>query len=126
MPNYTAPIPEFRFLLQEVLGYESRVSTLPGLEDATMDIVLAVLEGAGEFASDALVPINSPGDAEGCVVEGGIVRTPRGYKEAYERFRGSGWPALAGDPAYDGQGLPLSLALFVRCLLYTSPSPRDS
>lgn len=114
MPSYTAPIPEFRFLLQEVFDYPARVSALPGLQDASMDVVLAVLEGAGEFSREILVPINSAGDAQGCVVDQGIVTTPRGYKQAYQRFREGGWPALAGDPAYEGQGLPLSLALFVR------------
>jgi alkylation response protein AidB-like acyl-CoA dehydrogenase len=90
------------------------VGALPGLEDASMDIVLAVLEGAGEFSRDVLVPINSSGDEAACVAEHGIVRTPLGYKEAYDRFCSAGWPSLAGDPAYGGQGLPLSLALFVR------------
>lgn len=51
MPTYEAPLAEFRFLLQEVLGYEERVSSLPGYEDATMDLVLPVLESAGVFAS---------------------------------------------------------------------------
>jgi len=114
MPHYTPPLPEFRFLLHEVFDYEATVSTLPGLQDATMDIVLAALEAAGDFSRNRLLPINLDGDDEGCVMAHGKVFTPGGYKHAYDDFREGGWPSLAGDPQYGGQGLPLSLALFVR------------
>jgi alkylation response protein AidB-like acyl-CoA dehydrogenase len=114
MPSYEVPLAEFRFLLREVLGYEERVASLPGYADATMDLVLPVLESAGVFASEVLLPINSSGDDEGCVREGEVVRTPRGYAQAYAAYRDAGWPSLAGDPAYGGQGLPLTLSTLVR------------
>jgi alkylation response protein AidB-like acyl-CoA dehydrogenase len=37
------------------------------------------------------------------------VRTPRGFQEAYHKFIEGGWPALAVDPEYGGQGLPVVL-----------------
>jgi alkylation response protein AidB-like acyl-CoA dehydrogenase len=114
MPSYEAPLPEFRFLLQEVLAYEERVATLPGCEEATMDLVMPVLQSAGVFARDVLVPINNSGDNEGCTREGGTVRTPHGYLLAYAAYRDAGWPALAGDPACGGQGLPITLSTLVR------------
>jgi len=114
MPHYATPLMEFRFLLEEVFDYEQAVTTLPDLQDASLDVVFAALEAAGEFSREVLLPANLPGDREGCRMVGKAVRTPAGYREAYEAFRDGGWPSLAGDPAYGGQGLPLSLALFVR------------
>jgi alkylation response protein AidB-like acyl-CoA dehydrogenase len=114
MPIYQAPLAEFRFLLNEVFDYPGAVASLPGLEDATPDVVNAVLDNAGRFARDVLLPLNLSGDVHGCTQQGGVVSTPPGYVQAYTMFREGGWPSLAGDPAYGGQGLPASLALFVR------------
>lgn len=114
MPTYQAPIHDVLFLLKDVFNYESQVSSLPGYEDATLDVVGAVLESAAEFSQDVLLPINLPGDLEGCRLEHGTVKTPAGYKRAYEIYRQGGWPALTADPAFGGQGLPASLALIVR------------
>lgn len=112
--TYQAPLPEFRFLLQEVLKYEERVATLPGYSEATMDLVLPILESAGVFASEVLAPINGRGDAEGCTRRGETVHAPAGYAQAYAAYRAAGWPSLAGDPAFGGQGLPVTLSTLVR------------
>ena len=40
-----------------------------------------------------LFPLNRSGDEEGCTYENGVVRTPKGFKEAYDQFREGGWPA---------------------------------
>ncbi|MEM5329175.1 acyl-CoA dehydrogenase C-terminal domain-containing protein [Paraburkholderia sp. JHI2823] len=114
MPGYDAPIREIRFLLEDVFGYQQNTPNLPGFEEATLDLVMAVLDGAAEFAKDVLVPINLPGDDEGCHFDQGVVRTPRGYRQAYDLYRENGWPALASAPEWGGQGLPPSLALMVR------------
>jgi alkylation response protein AidB-like acyl-CoA dehydrogenase len=114
MSGYDAPIREIRFLLEDVCGYEEKTAALPGFEDATLDVVMAVLDGAASFAQDVLVPINLPGDNEGCHFSDGKVRTPKGYKAAYDLYCKNGWPSLASSPAWGGQGLPPSVALMVR------------
>ena len=114
MPGYDAPIRELRFLLEDVFGYDRHTPALPGFEEATLDVVMAVLDGAATFAQDVLLPINLPGDAEGCRFANGTVHTPKGYRQAYALFREGGWPALASAPEWGGQGLPPSLALMVR------------
>ncbi|MFM0092037.1 acyl-CoA dehydrogenase C-terminal domain-containing protein [Paraburkholderia sediminicola] len=114
MPGYDAPIREVRFLLEDVFGYDQNTPTLPGFEDATLDVVMAVLDGAAALVQDALMPINLPGDSEGCHFSDGAVTTPKGYKEAYNLYRQGGWPALAAAPEWGGQGLPPSVALMVR------------
>ncbi len=111
MPTYKAPLDDVRFLLNEVLNVEE-LSQLPGYEEATPDILMAVLEEGGKLCEEVLQPINQTGDAEGCRIEDGQVRTPEGFKEAYTEFVQGGWPAMTGDPAYGGQGLP-QLARFV-------------
>lgn len=114
MAAYEVPLAEFRFLLEEVLDYPTRLATLPGCDEATMDLVLPILDSAGVFARDVLLPLNGTGDVEGCARQDGIVRTPAGYPEAYAAYRDAGWPTLAAEPAYGGQGLPVTLATMVR------------
>ena len=111
MPTYKAPLDDVRFLLTEVLDVE-QLSRLPGYEEATPDLLMSVLEEGGKLCEEVLHPINQSGDAEGCRIENGQVFTPKGFKEAYQEFVGGGWPAMTGDPAYGGQGLP-HLARFV-------------
>ncbi|HEY0780530.1 MAG TPA: acyl-CoA dehydrogenase C-terminal domain-containing protein [Gemmatirosa sp.] len=111
MPTYKAPLDDVRFLLNDVLAVEE-LSQLPGYEEATPDLLLSVLEEGGKLCEEVLQPINQTGDAEGCRIEGGQVFTPAGFKEAYGEFVQGGWPAMTGDPAYGGQGLP-HLARFI-------------
>ena len=111
MPTYKAPLDDVRFLLNDVLAVEE-LSQLPGYEEATPDLLLAVLEEGGKLCEDVLQPINQTGDAEGCRMEDGQVRTPKGFKAAYDEFVQGGWPAMTGDPAFGGQGLP-HLARFI-------------
>jgi len=110
MPAYTAPLRDMRFVLNELAGIE-RLRALPGCEEMTPELVDPILEAAAALCRDVLFPLNRSGDEEGCSFENGVVRTPRGFPEAYRSFREGGWPALACDTAYGGQGLPRSLAL---------------
>jgi alkylation response protein AidB-like acyl-CoA dehydrogenase len=105
MPIYTAPIDNFRFVLNDVLHAESALAKL-GLTEATADVLDAVMEEAGRFCENELLPLNLSGDIEGCAFENGVVRTPAGFKAAYDKFRAGGWVGLIADPAYGGQGLP--------------------
>ncbi len=109
MTAYAAPLADMRFVLQEVAGLPE-VATWPGYEEATPDLVEAVLEEAGKLASEVLAPINHIGDQQGCQFENGVVRTPPGFKEAYQQYVEGGWNAIAFDPEYGGQGLPWTLA----------------
>ena len=85
MTTYRAPQRDMRFVLHELLEVEKR-SQLPGYEDASADVIDAVIEEGAKFCENVLFPINRAGDEEGCVYENGVVRTPAGFKEAYDRF----------------------------------------
>ena len=105
MSNYTAPVDDIRFVLNELAGL-SEIASLPGYEDATPDLVDAIMEEAGKLASDVLAPLNHTGDQEGCHIDNGVVRTPKGNKEAYQQFVEGGWNGIPFEPEFGGQGLP--------------------
>jgi alkylation response protein AidB-like acyl-CoA dehydrogenase len=112
MTVYKAPLREYRFVLQELFDV-GEIATLPGYQDATPDVFEAVLAEGGKLAEEVLFPLNRSGDEEGCTFENGVVRTPKGFKEAYDLFRQGGWTAVSADPEYGGQGLPHTLSFFV-------------
>ncbi|MDJ0935155.1 MAG: acyl-CoA dehydrogenase family protein, partial [Kiloniellales bacterium] len=106
MVTYAAPLDDIRYLLNEVFDYEKTVAGLPGYEEATTELLDAVLEEGARFCENELLPLNLSGDAEGCHYENGVVRTPKGFKEAYKAFCENGWTGLSCNPEYGGQGLP--------------------
>ena len=104
MPSYTAPVKDMQFVLHDLL--QITTSDIPGYADLDAGFTAAVLEEAGKLASDVLAPLNAVGDREGCVLENGVVRTPTGFKAAFDQLKEGGWTALDCDPEYGGQGLP--------------------
>ena len=109
MASYTAPLDDIRFVLHELLDYEGTIAGLPGYEDGSRDVVDAILEEAARFCENELMPLNRSGDEEGCTFENGVVRTPKGFKEAYDAFAQGGWIGLACDSEHGGMGLPKAL-----------------
>ena len=105
MTGYTAPTRDMRFVINE-LGLLPAIQKLPGCEDTNEELVDAVLEEAGKLAGGVLAPINASGDAQGAVLENGVVRTAEGFSDAYRQFVDGGWNSVPFDPDYGGQGLP--------------------
>jgi alkylation response protein AidB-like acyl-CoA dehydrogenase len=105
MPTYTAPLADMRFVLDTLLDV-GQLTTLPGYAEATPDLLGAVLAEAATLCEEVLAPLNQPGDAEGCHYEHGLVRTPKGFREAYAAYAQGGWPAMVAPPEFGGQGLP--------------------
>jgi alkylation response protein AidB-like acyl-CoA dehydrogenase len=118
MTSYTAPLKDMAFLLHDVLKIDA--SDIPGYADLDPGFTAAVLEEAGKLATDVLEPLNAVGDREGCTLENGVVRTPTGFKAAFDQLREGGWPALDCDPAYGGQGLPYLMGTAVGEILVSA------
>jgi len=112
MPNYTPPIRDMRFVYDEVLN-GSQLQELTGFEEVDVDTVEAILDEAGKFCVNEILPINRTGDEEECRWEDGQVTTPKGFKEAYSALCESGWNSISMDADYGGQGLPKTLHLMI-------------
>jgi len=104
MPTYTAPTQDMQFILHDMLGISDAAT--PGYSELERDFTQAVLEEAGKIASEVLAPLNSVGDSEGCKLENGVVRTPTGFKAAFDQVREGGWTALDLPEEFGGQGMP--------------------
>ncbi len=113
MPEYKAPLRDIRFALNELLDFESHYAGLPGAEEATPDLVDAILEEGAKFSEQVLSPLNQVGDQQGCQLNDGNVTTAEGFKAAYQQYVEGGWPSLAQNPEFGGQGLPESLGAVI-------------
>lgn len=109
MTTYTPPLRDMQFVLHEVFNVCADLAAMPAHQEIDTETINAVLEEGGKFAADVLLPLNISGDAEGCKLDpqSKTVTTPEGFKEAYQLYVDGGWAALACDPVYGGQGLPL-------------------
>ena len=104
MPQYIAPTKDMQYVLNDVLDVKN--SSIPGYADLDADFLSAILEEAGKITSQVLAPLNAVGDQEGCHFENGVIRTPAGFKDAFEQVKEGGWTGIDCDPEFGGQGLP--------------------
>ncbi len=111
MPTYTPPTKDMQFLLHEVLNITA--ADTPGYDELEAEFTGAILDEAGKLASELLAPLNVVGDTEGCKLENGVVRTPPGFKAAFDEVREGGWPGLDLPEQYGGQNMPFVLGTAV-------------
>ncbi len=105
MPIYNAPVKDIKFILNDLLGVD-KMSNNPGFEDATPDMIDAILTEGAKIVEEVVQPLNQVGDTEGCTWKDGVVTTPTGFKEAYDAYREGGWTGIDMPEEYGGQGLP--------------------
>ncbi|MEJ7138108.1 acyl-CoA dehydrogenase C-terminal domain-containing protein [Amphibiibacter pelophylacis] len=109
--SYTPPIRDMQFVLHELLHATDTLRALPAHAEVDVDTVNAILEEGGKFAAGVVLPLNLPGDAQGCRLDRDThaVTTPDGFADAYRQYVEGGWPSLSCDPEHGGQGLPHTL-----------------
>ena len=120
MPEYKAPLRDISFVMNELLESEALFQTLPGYEEATQDLLDAIVGEGAKFAENVLSPLNQSGDEEGCSWSEEGVKTPAGFPEAYKQYVANGWPALSAETEYGGQGMPSLLGIIINELAGTA------
>ena len=113
MPDYKAPLRDISFVVNELLESEKLYQTLPGYEEATEDLMNAIVEEGAKFAENVLSPLNQSGDEEGCHWSKDGVTTPKGFAEAYHQYVENGWPAMSAEVESGGQGMPNLLGITI-------------
>ena len=113
MPAYKAPLRDISFVINELLESEKLHQTLPGYEEATADLMSAIIEEGAKFSENVLSPLNQSGDEEGCHWSKEGVKTPAGFADAYHQYVANGWPALSADVESGGQGMPNLLGIVI-------------
>ncbi|MCB1731545.1 MAG: acyl-CoA dehydrogenase C-terminal domain-containing protein [Halieaceae bacterium] len=113
MPAYKAPLRDISFVMNELLESEKLYQTLPGYEEATADLMNAIVEEGAKFAENVLSPLNQSGDEEGCHWSEEGVTTPKGFADAYRQYVDNGWPALSASVEDGGQGMPNLMGIVI-------------
>lgn len=111
--TYVAPVKDIAFVLNHVVGIAD-IAKLEGFEEATPDLVEAILEESGRFTAEVLAPLNAVGDQQGSQWHDGEITTPEGWQNAYSQFVENGWGSLSFPPEFGGQGLPMSVSAAVQ------------
>lgn len=107
MPSYVAPLRDMHFVIHELLDVEATFKNSSKYAEVDKDTINQVLEEAGKFCINVLLPLNQVGDREGCRrLDDGSIKTPTGFKDAYQQFVEGGWASLACDANFGGQDLP--------------------
>ena len=111
MPSYTAPVEDMMFLFEK-LRDNKNYNELEKYKEVSVDLVKDILEEAAKINQNIILPLAKVGDENPAVLENGVVRTPPGYKEAYQKYIQDGWTSLSCDPKYGGQGMPKTVSAF--------------
>lgn len=117
--SFEAPVREQRFVLDHV----ARIADLAAnarFAAASEDVVDAVLEGAGAFATGVWAPLNRIGDTEGARWTPEGVRMPKGFIDGYRDYVDGGWGTIGVPEDFDGQGLPFVIQTAVLDTLGTA------
>jgi alkylation response protein AidB-like acyl-CoA dehydrogenase len=110
MSDYQAPLDEMNFVVNRLLDLTNFAQAIDN-EDASEDLLQAVLTEAGKLATQVWAPINASGDKEGVKLTDQGVKSASGFKQAYQEYSQGGWGGLYFDEQYGGQGLPFSFAM---------------
>ena len=111
MPSYTAPVEDMLFLFEK-LRDNKNYNELKKYDEVSTDLVKDILDEAAKINQNLILPLAKIGDENPAILENGVVRTPPGYKEAYQKYIEDGWTSLSCDPKYGGQGMPKTVSAF--------------
>ncbi|MDD0857503.1 acyl-CoA dehydrogenase family protein [Arthrobacter alpinus] len=114
MSQYQPPIADIAFALEHVVGYPD-IAKMPGYEHADLETAVELLEQCGEFVAEVIAPLNQPGDVQGSVLQpDGTVKTPDGFKDAYQQYVDAGWGSVPLPEEFGGGGFPRTIGLAIQ------------
>ena len=111
MTSYSAPVEDMMFLFEK-LRDNKNYNELEKYKEVNPELVKDILEEAAKINQNLILPLAKIGDENPAILENGVVRTPPGYKEAYQKYIEDGWTSLSCDPKYGGQGMPKTVRAF--------------
>jgi len=120
MSHYQAPLRDISFVQNELLEMNTYLQSTASWNGVSDDLVSAIMNESAKFSEQVLAPLNAIGDQQGCQLIDGVVKTPDGFKEAYQQFVDGGWSALEAPEEYGGQALPKSVSIAVSEMTGTS------
>ncbi|SHI95663.1 hypothetical protein SAMN05444000_10442 [Shimia gijangensis] len=110
--SFRAPVSDYQFLFEHVVGLAD-VTATDRFAEADKDVIDAILTEAGRMCEEVMYPVQRNGDLDGAVLENGVVRTSKGFAEAYGQVAEGGWISTSADPEYGGMGLPHTITTAV-------------
>jgi len=110
MSDYHAPVRQMTFTIEHLAEF-AEVAALTDFSSVDAETVQSVLDEAAKFAGNVLAPTNWIGDQQGVRVVDRAVQVPQEIADAYAQFCEAGWPGIASNPDFGGQGLPKTVAL---------------
>ncbi len=110
--TFRAPVSEYEFLLNHVVGYDSIPAT-DRFAEATSDTVSAILTEAGKLCDEVMAPLQRNGDLHPARLENGVLRTSPGFADGYQAICDGGWVGISAAEEFGGMGLPQTVAVAV-------------
>ncbi|MCL7404958.1 MAG: acyl-CoA dehydrogenase [Marivivens sp.] len=113
---YRSPVSDFRFIMDHIVDFDA-VAQTDKYEEATPDLVDAILGEAGKLCDEVIYPVQRNGDLHPAKLENGIVRTSPGFAEAFSAIAEGGWIGVCANPEHGGMGLPVAIGTAINDML---------
>ena len=99
-----------RFVLFEQLEI-GKFSASEIYSEFDTEVYTMVLFEAQKLALNAMMPANSIGDSEGCVLKDGKVTVPKPFHELWRLWNEGGWRRIDLPQEIGGQGMPMTVGM---------------
>jgi acyl-CoA dehydrogenase len=113
---YRSPVSDFRFIMDHIVDFDA-VAQTDKYEEATPDLVDAILGEAGKLCDEVIYPVQRNGDLHPAKLENGVVRTSPGFAEAFSAIAEGGWIGVCANPEHGGMGLPVAIGTAINDML---------
>jgi alkylation response protein AidB-like acyl-CoA dehydrogenase len=119
MTIYKVPQQELTFILEHLVNY-SELCRMPGFEDASEDMVAAILPEAAKFFEQVVAPTNWPSNTQPAYLQNNQVITSPALDGVYQQMVEAGWCSLSGATEFGGAGFPVVIDAVVQEMLQSA------